>query len=366
MLPIELLTSIALFTLPKLTSAATASEWSSRSIYQVMTDRFALTDGSSPPCDDLASYCGGTWRGIKNKLDYIQDMGFTAIQISPVVKNMPESTERGAAYHGFWGTDWYSLNEHFGSAQDLQDLAKALHERGMLFMVDVVLNDVAVKIDAEADERTVIDYSKFNPFNEEKYFHPWCNITYTNSRTADQDCWTSSNVVALPDLKTESPTVQSMALTWAKQLVSNYSIDGLRIHRAVNIDTAFLKKFTAEVGVFTMGEVYLEDLKPLCEYMKIVDAVPNFVAYFAIMEAFAAEEEDDRDMTKLGELVKEMGDKCGDAGLLGTFFENHDTTRFATANPDIVVCFLFLSSFVPFPLEFTQIGANFALVHSSR
>ena len=88
-----------------------------------------------------------------------------------------------------------------------------------------------------------------------------------------------------------------------------------------------------------MGEVYLEDLKPLCEYVEVVDAVPNFVTYFSIMEAFAGKEEDDRDMVQLGEVVKEMGENCGDVGLLGTFCENHDTTRFATVNPDIVVCF---------------------------
>lgn len=48
-----------------------------RSIYQVITDRFARSDGQNTPCDTGArDYCGGTWRGITNKLDYIQEMGF--------------------------------------------------------------------------------------------------------------------------------------------------------------------------------------------------------------------------------------------------------------------------------------------------
>lgn len=63
--------------------ALDAAGWSQRSIYFLLTDRFATTDGSAPDCW-IRGYCGGTWRGIQNKLDYIQGMGFDAIWISPV------------------------------------------------------------------------------------------------------------------------------------------------------------------------------------------------------------------------------------------------------------------------------------------
>lgn len=63
--------------------AKTAAEWRELSIYQVLTDRFATTNGSSPDCW-IRSYCGGTWKGLENKLDYIQGMGFDAVWISPV------------------------------------------------------------------------------------------------------------------------------------------------------------------------------------------------------------------------------------------------------------------------------------------
>ena len=46
-------------------------EWKSRTIYQLLTDRFARTDGSTQACGNLSNYCGGTYRGIINKLDYI-------------------------------------------------------------------------------------------------------------------------------------------------------------------------------------------------------------------------------------------------------------------------------------------------------
>jgi hypothetical protein len=75
-------TIIALLVLcvPLIQAAATA-DWRSRSIYQVLTDRFARTDNSeTAPCDTGAGlYCGGSFQGIINKLDYIQNLGFSAV-----------------------------------------------------------------------------------------------------------------------------------------------------------------------------------------------------------------------------------------------------------------------------------------------
>ena len=114
--------------------AATAAQWRSRSIYQVLTDRFALTNGSTAvACDpSLQHYCGGTWQGIIKNLDYIQDMGFDAIWISPVTSQVKGNTDVGAAYHGFWPDDMNKVNENFGTEDDLKALSAALHSRGMV------------------------------------------------------------------------------------------------------------------------------------------------------------------------------------------------------------------------------------------
>ena len=68
------------------THAASAADWRSRTIYQLLTDRF-YGSANTPTCNNLGSYCGGTFSGIVSKLDYIQGMGFDAIWISPVVDN---------------------------------------------------------------------------------------------------------------------------------------------------------------------------------------------------------------------------------------------------------------------------------------
>jgi alpha-amylase len=65
-------TAAAALALSGLASAANITEWKSRSIYQVMIDRFALTDGSTTEECVVHQFCGGTWKGLMNKLDYIQ------------------------------------------------------------------------------------------------------------------------------------------------------------------------------------------------------------------------------------------------------------------------------------------------------
>lgn len=77
----QLLFSLALLAGAYHASAATPDQWRSRSIYQVVTDRFARTDGSTThSCDPgLGQYCGGTWSGLIDQLDYIRGMGFDAV-----------------------------------------------------------------------------------------------------------------------------------------------------------------------------------------------------------------------------------------------------------------------------------------------
>jgi alpha-amylase len=74
-------------------AAADTAAWKSRSIYFVLTDRIARsssdTGGSS--CGNLGNYCGGTFKGLESKLDYIKNLGFDAIWITPVVSSMASS-----------------------------------------------------------------------------------------------------------------------------------------------------------------------------------------------------------------------------------------------------------------------------------
>ncbi len=76
--------AVLLCILGSVVAALSPAEWRSQAIYQVITDRFARTDGSTTAeCDALMGlYCGGSFQGIISKLDYVQNMGFTAVSIN--------------------------------------------------------------------------------------------------------------------------------------------------------------------------------------------------------------------------------------------------------------------------------------------
>lgn len=313
-------------------SAADTQTWKAQSIYQVMIDRYARTDGSLDECDVLHKFCNGTWRGLIDKLDYIQDMGFTALQISPVIKNTEDDTAVGESYHGYWSEDLYALNPHFGSEKDLLDLSDALHKRDMLLMVDVVVNHMADGFDNKIPPK--VDYAKFNPFNDEKFFHTYCNVTDWEDPKESQECWLYPYGIALADLDTDSKPVADEMNKWVKQLVANYSIDGLRIDAAKHVGDDFLKGFVKAAGVFSFGEVLTGEIDDFCPYQNngILPGMPNYLEFYKINSAFKG-----GSFLPLKEIRDQAFTGCDDMFAMGSFIENHDMPRFPHDNKDLAL-----------------------------
>ena len=337
----------AALALAGMSSAANITEWKSQAIYQVMIDRFARTDGSTTADCDLSKFCGGTWKGLINHLDYIQDMGFTAVQISPIVENMEGETSVGEPYHGYWSQNNYALNKHFGTESDLKELVAELHKRDMLLMVDVVVNNMGQKFDNVIPPK--VDYSKFKPFNKPEYFHKYCNVTEWTVEENYQECWLYPFGVALADLKTESKEVSNELNAWVKELVSNYSIDGLRIDAAKHVNDGFLAPFVEASGVFTFGEVLTGETEDFCRYQtkNLLPGMPNYLEYYPLYTAFNGGH-----LTKLEDLRNQAASGCMDVMALGSFSENHDMPRFASLNPDMalaknVMTYILLSDGIP-------------------
>ncbi|KAL5343685.1 glycoside hydrolase superfamily [Aspergillus crustosus] len=297
--------------------AATTAEWRSQSIYFLLTDRFVRTDSSTTAeCDSQMG------------LDYIQGMGFTA-----------EYTTYGQAYHGYWQQDIYSINHNYGTEDDLRDLAQALHDRGMYLMVDVVANHMGF-----SGARDSVDYSVFQPFNSQDYFHTPCSINSEDDQAQVENCWLGDNEVALPDLDTSRDDVRELWYDWIGLLVSNYSIDGIRIDTAKHIQKDFWQDFNDAAGVYCIGEV--------------LDGVLNYPIYFNLLRAFQSTSGSISDLANMIDWVK---NDCPDSTLLGTFIENHDNPRFASYNTDIafaenVAAFHYSGAGDPFNREATWLS----------
>jgi len=160
-----------------------SGDFREENVYFIMTDRFADGDSSnnsiwgdeylpngeadkyntnSSKTGPLSYYHGGDFQGIIDNLDYIEGMGFTAIWITPVVKqpegrhiydpNDPITGGGGdgyaaSAFHGYWGYDFDQIDPHLHSSgknndgwADFDALVEALHSRGMKLMLDIVVN----------------------------------------------------------------------------------------------------------------------------------------------------------------------------------------------------------------------------------
>jgi alpha-amylase len=186
----------------------TAAEWQGRRIYQIVTDRFG---GSTQPCNPADEvYCGGTFNGIREHLDYITGMGFNAIWISPVIVNTP------GGYHGYWAKDFFAVNPHFGTVGDLQALVAACHSRGVWVMIDVVINHVGPVGD---------DFSSISPFNSSSHYHTDCAVTqYVCNTEMVWEC----RLASLPDLNQANPYVMQQLTNYVEWLMDD---DDVRVRR---------------------------------------------------------------------------------------------------------------------------------------
>jgi len=311
--------------------AATPAEWRSRSIYQVVTDRFARADGSTTATCNVNDglYCGGSWQGIINKLDYIQDMGFSAIWISPIVENIEDDTGFGFAYHGYWQKNINALNSHFGTADDLNALAAALHDRGMFLMVDIVVNHFAF-----SGNHANVDYSQYSPFNSQSDFHNFCFISNFDNQTDVEQCWLGDDTVPLPDVNTDLSSVQTTYQNWVKNLVTTYNIDGFRVDTVKHVQMNFWRPFNDAGGVYMVGEVLDGDPTYTCPYQDVMDGVLNYLTYFPLTRAFQSTS---GSISDLASMVEQVKDECADSTLLGSFTENQDNPRFASLTSDVAL-----------------------------
>ncbi|KAL1673620.1 glycoside hydrolase family 13 protein [Schizophyllum commune] len=306
--------------------AASADDWRQRTIYQLITDRFALEDDSGASCDTSdRKYCGGTWKAIQNHLDYISGMGFNAIWISPVVKNVEGDLGYGEAYHGYWTQDLDSLNDKFGSEDDLKALVSAAHDKDIYVMVDVVVNHFA-------GSGKNFDYDNFSPVSGSSSFHPQCWIKDEGNQTEVEQCWLGDETLALYDINTEDNSIVSKLNDFVKNIVSTYGFDGVRIDTVKHIRKDFWPDFAKSAGVFTIGEVLSDNVTFAADYTEVLDAILDYPTYFALVNAFT---NTSGDLSALQNTVTEAQDKYKNGELMtGAFSENHDYARLASKTND--------------------------------
>lgn len=332
--------------------AHSASDWTSRSIYFIVTDRFSNGDtsndnygGFNANLSDKTAWHGGDFQGIINHLSYIKNMGFTAIWITPVVMQHDEH-----AYHGYWGYDFYSIDGHLGTMSKLQELVTDAHNDGIWVMLDVVANHTGY-----------YNYSTPTFPNSSQYHHNGNIQDYNNQWDLE-----NQDVAGLNDLAQEDTTTQNTLLNQVQWLVNTTGVDGLRVDTVKHVPKWFWSKYAQSAGTFTIGEVYSGDPAYVGDYTHYLNATLDYPMYYTIHDVFAQN-------ASMHEISSRYSQDNNYANPLtnGVFIDNHDQDRFlcdASGNPsaswdkwpqlEMALAFTFSSRGIPIMYYGTEQGFN--------
>ena len=289
----------------------TKEEWKSRSIYQLLTDRFASTDDNIKDCTNLGNYCGGTFKGIMQHLDYIAGMGFNAIWISPPLKN------KEGSYHGYHNIDIYNINEHFGTKDELKQLIDECHKRDIWVILDAVPNHMAGDL----------DISTFIPFNKDSHYHTLTKDDcegHWNEQYYKENC----RIWDMPDLAQEKEELETILLDWLKSMLSDYGFDGIRYADVPNVPQSFWGKFTEAAQTYTLGIVGVDtgseaDVRYIADYQQYMDGVGNYPLFYTLRSSLC-----NQDLRVLDNFIQNLQTIYTAPQYNGNWIGNHDKQRF--------------------------------------
>ena len=224
-------------------------------IYLIMPDRFVNGDPSNDRFNELRDSVsnrndpygrhGGDLAGVKQKLDYLKDLGVTSIWMTPVLENNMPKMQEGpwwmSGYHGYWITDHYKVDKRFGGNETYKDLVKAAHEKGLKVVQDAVYNHVG------SFHHTVLDL----PMND--WLNQW--PTYTGAYHREElfmDPYASNDekkvmiggwfVPHLPDLNLTNPYCAKFVIQSNIWSTEEFGIDGWRVDTYKYCDEKFLNE----------------------------------------------------------------------------------------------------------------------------
>lgn len=226
---------------------------SSDLVYLIMPDRFSNGDVSNDRFADMNdTNCnrnnpffrhGGDLQGIINHLDYFNDIGATALWLTPVIENDQPLTDEGgalrSAYHGYAFTNQYQIDRRFGGNEAYKKMIDAAHAHGLKIIQDAVYNHVGSK------HFLFVDQPAKDWFNQ---WPVYTNTTYKDQPLVDPYASKSDYNISvngwftpfMPDLNQRNPYVANFLIQYAIWAVEEFGIDGWRVDTYFYSDRDFL------------------------------------------------------------------------------------------------------------------------------
>ena len=297
-------------------------QWAANKVvYQIFPSRFAATQpvdkklwykAPITPMDDLH----GNLRGIIEHLDYIKDLGIDVVYLTPIFKSN--------SCHKYDTIDYYQVDPSFGTTEDLKELVKKSHERGMKVVLDAVYNHTGREFFAFQDILEKGEKSKYLDW----YFIDELPPRGEWGEIPNFKCF--GYYGGMPKLNLKNPEVEKYITDVACYWIKECDIDGWRLDVGDEISHFFWKNFRKAIkavkkDMLIIGEIwhYAGDFLEGDEW----DTVMNYPFYLNLIDLLADEKINvSQFVQNLGYLKGRLNKKC--YPLMWNLIDSHDTARF--------------------------------------
>lgn len=323
-------------------------------MYLIMPDRFANGDYSNDSQPNLTEKAnrnlpsgrhGGDLRGIIKNLDYLQNLGVTALWLTPA----NEDNEKQTSYHGYAQTDLYKIDGRYGTNEEYLELSRQLQKRGMMLIQDYVTNHWGISHWLIQDLPTKDWIHQFSD-GEGKYGFKRSNYRTTSqfdTNVAEIDKKEALNGwfdTTMPDLNQSNPLVLKYLTQNAIWWIEYAELGGLRVDTYPYNDKEAMSKWAKAItdeypNINIVGEAWMyspahisywqknSKIGEIDGYNSNLPSVMDFTLYTDLPHALKEEESWDKGMIKI---YNSFGNDFlyPDINNILVFFENHDTERF--------------------------------------
>ncbi|RYZ97112.1 MAG: alpha-amylase [Moraxellaceae bacterium] len=270
----------------------------------------------APEANDFTSAPVGRLRDLLTWIPHIKNLGCNALYLGPVFES---------DFHGYDTADYFTVDRRLGTNSTLKELSAALHDAGIMLVLDTVFNHVG---------RNFWAFKDLQAHGESSIYKDWfCGLDFTRQSSYNDafyyDGW--YDAYNLVKLNLTNPDVKRYLFSVVDFWEAEFGIAGLRLDVAEIMDKQFLAELAAicrkkKQALWLLGEMISGDYKELAN-PDMLDSTTNYELYKSLYSS--------HNEGNYYELAHTLNRQTGEQGLyrnlqLYTFVDNHDTTRIAS------------------------------------
>lgn len=283
-------------------------EWGkSAVIYQIFVDRFYAGDGRDwLQTSDLRKPFGGTLWGVRDKMDYIADLGINCIWLTP--------TFESPSHHGYDIINYFKTEARMGGDEALRAVIESAHQRGIRVLLDLACNHIS--------NQNAYFVDALN--NPDSPYRDW--FIFDDSPEGYKTFFGSKE---MPYINLQHPTARDWMCSVGQYWLKEFDVDGYRLDHANGPSADFWVDFyrachAIKSDFFCFGEV-VEAPNIVRTYAGGLDGVLDFHMEDMLRKTYAREEMTE---AEFHDFVQRHYAYFPENFVLPTFFDNHDMNRF--------------------------------------